>query len=498
MNTADQNKSFDFDNSFANLADSFYQRCSPDPVPAPQLIEFNRELAHEMGLHLDKFGPTDLAGYFSGNALFDGSEPLAQAYAGHQFGSFVSQLGDGRAILLGEVINNDGRRYCIQLKGSGRTRFSRGGDGKSALGPVIREYIISEAMHHLGVPTTRALAMVSTGEKVSRQNGMLPGGIMTRVASSFLRVGSFEYFFSRNDLKSLKQLTDYAISLHYPDAAGTKNPPLEFFRQVSLRQARLVSKWMRVGFIHGVMNTDNTSICGETIDYGPCAFMEAYNPNTVFSSIDIHGRYSFINQGSIIGWNLTSLANCLSPLIADDRELAQQLYIPVLEEFRDLFMSSWRKGMFEKLGLTNCEENDIELLNSFLDILQTEEIDYTLAFRFLADAVTGSNTDERFSALFPDNSTSTQWLEKWRNRLGREKDDPDAISRRMNLVNPAFIPRNHRVEQAISEAEGSNTFNKAHTLLAILKTPYTEQAEHAAYMQAANEHERVLQTFCGT
>jgi len=498
MNTTVQSGVLKFDNTYAALPESFFQHCEPDKVPDPQLIEFNRQLADEIGFRYDHLSKNDLAGYFSGNLLFEGSAPLAQAYAGHQFGSFVSQLGDGRAILLGEIVNDDNKRYCIQLKGSGRTHFSRGGDGKSALGPVLREYIVSEAMHHLGIPTTRALAMVRSGEKVFRQTGMIPGGIMTRVASSFLRVGSFEYFFARNDMASLKKLADYAISLHFPECVRAENPYLEFFRQVCFRQAQLVPKWMMVGFIHGVMNTDNTSICGETIDYGPCAFMEAYDPDTVFSSIDMHGRYSFIKQGSIIGWNLTSLANCISPLISQDKERAKTLYISVLEEFRDFFMSNWREGMYKKLGLINREEDDIDLLNEFLDILQAEQIDYTLAFRFLSDIAADQNNHKRFSALFPQNTKSSEWLLKWKKRISREQLLPDDISRQMNLVNPAFIPRNHRIEEAIKYAENENTFTRVHTLLEILQSPYIEQEKYTEYMKPAEEHERVLQTFCGT
>lgn len=499
MNTTILQESSHFDNTYATLPEAFYQNSTPDKVPAPQLIAFNSSLASDIGIDFENMSEDELVCYFSGNCLFNGSVPLAQAYAGHQFGSFVNQLGDGRAILLGEIVNNKNKRYCIQLKGSGRTHFSRGGDGKSALGPVIREYIVSEAMHALGIPTTRALAMVSSGEKVWRQSGMIPGGIMTRVASSFLRVGSFEYFLARKDLGNLKQLADYAIAIHFPECREAQNPYLDFFRQVCLRQAQLVPRWMTVGFIHGVMNTDNTSICGETIDFGPCAFMEAYDPNTVFSSIDMHGRYSFINQGSIIGWNLTSLANCLSPLISDDQDNAKQLYIGVLEEFRDHFMHNWREGMLQKIGLLRREEQDVDLLNAFLDILHAEQIDYTLAFRFLGDVTSNNSRQERFTALFPQTTKSSAWLSQWRSRLTREQASPDQISNQMNHINPAFIPRNHKIEQAIKEAEEtSNSFGRVHTLLEILKKPYEEQEEYREYMSPAEEHERVLQTFCGT
>lgn len=498
MNTTDFENRLHFDNSYAALPDEFYQRCEPAKVPAPNLIAFNFELADEMGLKLKGLSDNDLACHFSGNCLFEGSEPLAQAYAGHQFGSFVSQLGDGRAILLGEIVNETNRRYFMQLKGSGRTYFSRGGDGKSALGPVLREYIVSEAMHHLGIPTTRALAMVTTGENVFRQTGSIPGGIMTRVASSFIRVGSFEYFFARKDFENLKKLADYAISLHYPEAEKAHNKYLEFFRQVALRQAELVPQWMSVGFIHGVMNTDNTSICGETIDYGPCAFMDEYDPDTVFSSIDMHGRYRFINQGSIIGWNLTSLANCLSSFMADDSEEAKKLYIGVLEEFQQHFMNNWRGGMYKKLGLQQHQESDFDLTNGFLDILQTEKVDYTLAFRYLADTIAENDRQARFFSLFPAESKISDWLSQYRDRLKGEQCSPEDITQRMNGVNPAFIPRNHRIEQAIKAAEEESSYDKVHTLIELLKTPYTEQDEYAEYMNPPKKHERVLQTFCGT
>jgi len=486
------------ESTYRKLPEKFFQDCHPARVPQPQLIRFNHELAEYLGLHLQGLNDAELASYFSGNMLFADAAPIAMAYAGHQFGSFVHQLGDGRAILLGEVVTNEGKRYDIQLKGSGRTKWSRGGDGKSALGPVIREYIVSEAMHALGVPTTRALAMVTTGEAVLRQTGQLPGGILTRVASGYIRIGTFEYFLARGDMEAITQLADYAISRHFPDAAGETNPYLSFFKGVCDRQATLVAKWMQLGFIHGVMNTDNTSICGETIDYGPCAFMDEYAPDTVFSSIDAQGRYRYGNQGSIILWNLNSLGNCLLHLFADDLDTAHQLCTDILEDTEQLFLQNIQQVMLHKLGLQTVEKEDIELVRSYLEILHNQNVDYTLGFRYLADNVNGNTLSGRYSALFRHPEKLTGWMQQWKKRLAREPCASEDIASFMNSTNPLYIPRNHRVEKAIRLAEQENSFAEVHRLVDILQRPFTEQPDTAEYMVPPKPEERVLQTFCGT
>ncbi len=494
----DAHHSAGFDNTFHQLHEKFFHNCHPAKVPQPRLICFNTELSESLGLRLQGLRDVELAGFFSGNMLFDDAEPIAMAYAGHQFGSFVHQLGDGRAILLGEIVNKEGKRYDIQLKGAGRTRWSRGGDGKSALGPVIREYIVSEAMHALGVPTTRALAMVTTGEEVLRPAGTLPGGILTRVASGYIRIGTFEYFRARNDLQAIGQLADYAISRHYPEACYDDNPYISFFQRVCDKQAALVAKWMQLGFIHGVMNTDNTSICGETIDYGPCAFMDEYNPDTVFSSIDVNGRYRYGNQGSIILWNLSSLGNCLAHLFDDDEDVSRDLYTSILENTRIQFMHDRQQGMRRKFGLKKMEEEDVELIKSYLDILQDQNVDYTLAFRYLADNVNRDTLSGRFSALFNRPQYLDNWMLKWKKRLLRESGSSEDIVSLMNRTNPAYIPRNHRVEKAIQPAEKENRFEEIRRLMDVLKNPFSEQSGAEEYMLPPKTEERVLQTFCGT
>jgi uncharacterized protein YdiU (UPF0061 family) len=496
--TAESRISIGLDNTYIQLPASFYQMAQPAHVPQPSLIYFNHDLAELLGIDLSDLSDAEIAQYLSGNVLFADAQPIAMAYAGHQFGSFVSQLGDGRAILLGEKVTGTNHRYDIQLKGSGVTAFSRRGDGKSALGPVLREYIVSEAMHALGIPTTRALAMVTTGEDVVRQSGALPGAILTRVASGFVRVGTFEYFFARNDMNAVRQLADYTISRHYPEAKQADNPYLAFFQMVCTKQAILIPRWMEVGFIHGVMNTDNTSICGETIDYGPCAFMDEYDPNTVFSSIDIHGRYRFIHQGSIIAWNLSSLGNCLLPFFSNDQKKAEQHYQETLETLQENFLDNWRYGMNKKLGLETLEPDDIELLKSFLDILQDQSVDYTLSFRYLADNVGRSDMSQRFNELFPEPAPVTTWLQDWNARLEKEQKASEKIIATMNSINPAFIPRNHLVERAIHLAEQKSNFDEVYKLIEILANPYTEQQNNADYMLPPEPDQKVHQTFCGT
>ncbi|PIE57394.1 MAG: hypothetical protein CSA33_08425 [Desulfobulbus propionicus] len=487
-----------FHNSYAKLPRHFYQQCFPTPVAAPHVITYNQKLAYDLDIDLSHLSPQQLTDLFSGNTVSSDSQPLAMVYAGHQFGYFVPQLGDGRAILLGEKRGRDGNRYDIQLKGAGRTAFSRGGDGRSALGPVLREYIVSEAMHKLGIPTTRALAMVTTGETVLREKGLIPGGILTRAASGFVRIGTFEYFLAREDYTSLQQLADYCINRHYPRAQHTEDPYLNFFQLVCDKQAKLVAQWMRVGFIHGVMNTDNTAVSGETIDYGPCAFMDHYNPEIVFSSIDKSGRYRFSQQSNIIVWNLTSLGNCLLPIMTTETASAIEAMQQVLASFQETFLAYWQQQMNTKVGLSTVQKGDQELVQAFLHILFQQEIDYTLAFRYLSDMLQERGDNSRFLALFQQTKHIQPWLKQWHKRLEQESTSFEQIRAVMNRANPAFIPRNHRIEHALQRAEQEGDLSEVHTLNKILATPYEEQPENAEYMHSPQPEERILQTFCGT
>ncbi len=482
--------------SYLQLPERFYQKVSPTAITAPRLRKLNTQLAKDLALDLENIPEDRLASYFSGNTSFKNAPPIALAYAGHQFGSFVNQLGDGRAHLVGEATDKAGKKWDIQLKGSGRTKFSRGGDGRSALGPVIREYLVSEAMHHLGVPTTRALAMVTTGEDVFRQQGPIPGGILTRVSSGFTRIGTFEYFSSRNDLEAISQLSNYVIKRHYPQAEQSDAPCHALFKMVCENQARLVAQWMLIGFIHGVMNTDNTAICGETIDYGPCAFMDTYDPNTVFSAIDVQGRYRFINQGPIITWNLGRFGLCLLPFLDEDPKKAEEIVNAEIESFQHLFMTEWQNGMFTKMGFSKAFQNDIHLLKELLGIMLEEEADYTLTFRYLSDNLTTDTP--QFAQLFTSTDKITGWLIKWRKRITQEDVPLTEIKTRMDRVNPAFIPRNHQIEKAIQDAEQYGDFEKTHLLYTVLSKPYEFQEAYTDFMKPPRPEERVLQTFCGT
>lgn len=486
-----------FENSFAALPEKFYEPITPEIVHNPVLQKYNLKLSRELGLNFTK-ETQELADCLAGNLVFADSTPIATAYAGHQFGNFVPQLGDGRAILLGEKITPDGKRLDVQLKGSGRTRFSRGGDGKSPLGPVIREYIVSEAMHKLGVPTTRALAIVSTGEQIMRQDGIHPGGIMTRVASGFVRVGSFEYFAARGDEKAIRKLADYVIARHYPELLEKKDRYRQFFSLVAKKQARLVAKWMQVGFIHGVMNTDNTSISGETIDYGPCAFMDYYDPNMVFSSIDTMGRYRYANQGAIMKWNLNSLGICLQTLLGKTDEEATDVIDASLSVFEDEFLHAQSVGLLKKIGIENPGDQDSSLLGELLALMQNQKADFTLTFRYLADHIRqGSDMTPQFQKLFKAPDAVTAWLESWQQRLA-EENSPEVIQAQMNRVNPLFIPRNHRIHKAIEDAEARDDFSQVHLLTTLYENPFTEQPDFTDYAQAPTNEERVTRTFCGT
>jgi uncharacterized protein YdiU (UPF0061 family) len=458
-------------------------------------------LARELGISSDHVAAF-AAAVFSGNTLPEGAEPLAMAYAGHQFGHFVPQLGDGRALLLGEIDGPDGARYDIHLKGSGRTRFSRDGDGRSALGPVLREYLVSEAMQKLNVPTTRALAAVTTGEPVARER-LLPGGVITRVASSFVRVGTFQYFSARDDYAAVKQLADYVIEKSYPQLGDNKNPYVAFLKAVVERQAALIAHWMQLGFIHGVMNTDNISITGETIDYGPCAFMDAYHHNQVFSSIDRDGRYAYSNQPSIGLWNLSRLAEALLPLLDENPQAAVNVAHEVLEGYAERYESDWLAGMREKCGLTACRDakSDEEetLIEGLLDVMANNHADFTLTFYHLSRlADQPSEQDKDLRNLFDNPAQIDAWLARWRKRLRLETQAHEARQESMQAINPVYIPRNHQIEAAIRAAEDQGDFSVFHELHTVLQNPYGQQEGKERYMQAPQPEEVVEYTFCGT
>ncbi len=484
-----------FDNSYARLPERFIAPVLPTPVKAPQLIAFNRPLAEELGLDVEDIDNARLAEIFSGNAVPQGAEPLAMAYAGHQFGNFVLQLGDGRAILLGEVIDRNGKRRDIQLKGSGPTRFSRRGDGRAALGPVLREYIVSEAMYALGIPATRALAAVTTGERVQREVG-LPGGVFTRVAASHIRVGTFQFFAAREDNEGIKALADYVIDRHYPEAKQAENPYFAMLQGITQRQRNLICRWMMVGFIHGVMNTDNMAVSGETIDFGPCAFLDEYHPNKVFSSIDAQGRYAYNNQPGIAQWNIARLAECLLPLLDEDQDKAVDLANSVLADFASEFPKSWLSAMRGKLGLTTEDAGDEQLLQDLLALMQRSEVDFTLTFRKLCDAAEGNA--EAFRGMFIDLAAADEWLSRWNSRTAQEPASGPERARTMRSINPAIIPRNHRIEELIAAAVEDNDFEPFQDMLKAIARPYEEDEKFSVYMQPPMNHERVFRTFCGT
>ena len=486
-----------FSNSYARLPEHFFARLSPTPVARPRLITFNESLASELGVDTRGLEPDELAAVFAGNVMPPGAEPIAMAYAGHQFGNFVPQLGDGRAILLGEVLDRNGERRDIQLKGAGRTPFSRRGDGRAALGPVLREYLVSEAMHALGIPTTRALAAVSTGEPVYRDR-QLPGAVLTRVASSHIRVGTFQYFAARGDREAVERLADYVIDRHFPDARDAERPSLALLQAVVERQALLIARWMHVGFIHGVMNTDNTALSGETIDFGPCAFMDSYDPATAFSAIDEFGRYAYGNQPTIAQWNLARFAETLLPLLDPNPERAVELANEAISAFTSRFQEHWLAGMRDKLGLSGNEEGDLELVHELLRAMHENAADFTLTFRRLCDAAADEKADANVRGLFVDPSAYDSWAARWRSRLVVERLEPNARAQAMRDVNPAFIPRNHRVEQALGAAIEYGDFSPFAELLTVLSRPYEDQAAFADYANPPQTDERVFRTFCGT
>src|SRR5215208_4320826 len=470
---------FGFDNSYVRLPERFYARLDPTPVSAPRLIKINEALARELGLDPEMLATPQGVDILAGNRIAIGSQPIALAYAGHQFGNFVPQLGDGRAILLGEVVDRAGLRRDIQLKGSGPTPFSRRGDGRAALGPVLREYIVSEAMFALGIPTTRSLAAVTSGERVQRET-MLPGAVLTRVAASHIRVGTFQFFAARGDTEGVRALADHVIARHYPEVAKAERPYHALLEGVVARQAELVARWLLVGFIHGVMNTDNTSISGETIDYGPCAFMDEYNPAQVFSSIDEMGRYAYANQPRIALWNLTRLAECLLPLFAEDKDQAIEQAQFILGEFAEKFTAAYQAGLRGKVGLFMSRDGDEALVQDLLDAMAKNQADFTLTFRRLSDAA-GDADNGSVRAQFTDPTAFDEWAVRWRQRLA---DEPQSAAERqaaMRAVNPAFIPRNHRVEAVIAAAVNNDDYAPFEELLTVLSKPFEDQPSFAAY-----------------
>jgi len=469
-----------FENTYVGLPEVFFTRSAPVPVREPQMAVFNTALADEMGLESDLLGGAEGARIFAGNVIPQGAEPIAQAYAGHQYGH-PTILGDGRAILLGEHVTPAGRRLDVQLKGAGQTPFSRRGDGRAALGPMLREYIISEAMVGLGIPTTRSLAVVTTGERVRRETP-LRGAVLTRIAASHIRVGTFEYAARLGDSVALAKLTDYALRRHFPERAESANPALALLEAVIERQASLIAQWLLVGFVHGVMNTDNMALSGETIDYGPCAFMEVYDPETVFSSIDQHGRYAYGNQPTIAHWNLARLAESLLAVLDADESRAVEMAQGALAKFPELFRADWLAGMRAKLGLFGAEADDAELFESLLHLMKDAKLDYTNTFRSLDPERGGIDV---------------MWDEKWRTRLLSQPQSLAEVLKLMRTSNPAFIPRNHRVEEALSAAEGGD-FSLMNRLLEVLKYPFNENAANAAYTEPAASGSEPYQTFCGT
>jgi len=484
---------FQFDNSYARLPDTLFARCAPQPVPAPKLALFNSALAAQLGLDATALNSPSGAALLGGNHTVPGGDPLAQAYAGHQFGN-PTMLGDGRAILLGEQLTPDGQRRDIQLKGAGRTPFSRGGDGRAALGPMLREYIISEAMHALQVPTTRALAVVDTGENVARESA-LPGAILTRVAASHLRVGTFQYAAGRGDKDLLAALVDYTLERHYPGRRDADIPALALLDAVIDRQIALVTDWARVGFIHGVMNTDNVTLSGETIDYGPCAFMDHYHPDTVFSSIDRQGRYAFGNQPMITQWNLARFAETLIPLIDEDDDTAVAKAEALIKSYTERYAASWLAMMRKKLGLFSDDEadnqTDAALATDLLDWMQHHDADYTNTFR---DLIGGTALED---ALYQDQAF-LDWHQRWRTRLDRNRKPESASWCLMRHTNPALIPRNHQVEAALDAAVDAADLGPAKALLAALAAPYEDRDSDDPYRQPPQPGEKVLNTFCGT
>jgi len=487
----------EFDNTYIQLPGRFYSKLAPTPVSCPGPIRVNPGLARELGIDADWLVSDEGARVLAGNELPAGAEPISTVYAGHQFGGWVPQLGDGRAILLGEVMGRNNVRYDVQLKGSGPTPYSRGGDGRSPVGPVLREYVVSEAMAALGVPTTRSLGAVTTGEQVFRPPQVFPGAVLARVAQSHIRIGTFQYFFAQQDPEALKLLADYVIKRHYPAAALAENPAKALLEGVVAAQASLVAKWQLLGFIHGVMNTDNILLSGETIDYGPCAFMDTFHPNKVFSSIDRQSRYAYANQPGIAHWNLANLAQALIPVMDSDRDRASALAQEAIDSFPDLYQSAYRRGMARKLGIAKFEADDDVLASGLLELMAIEEADFTLVFRRLSD-LARPETGQNVAELFEFSEAFDPWLQRWRHRL--ESDPQTAADRQAGMfrANPVFIPRNHLVEAAIQAAVGEDDFSIFNRLVDLLETQRDYDSGLMEFARPPRPEEVVNQTFCGT
>ena len=487
------------ENSYLQLPDSLYVRTVPTPVRGPSLLRYNHDLAAELGLDTPPLIHPSSVEIFAGNRIPAGAQPIALAYAGHQFGHFVPLLGDGRAVLLGEVVDRNGVRRDIQLKGAGRTPFSRNGDGRAALGPVLREYILGEAMHGLGIPTTRALAMVTSGEGVHREQ-LEPGAILTRVASSHIRVGTFEYLGQRGNRHDLRALADYVIQRHYPQCAACQAPYPALLTALAQRQGTLIAQWLLVGFIHGVMNTDNMAISGETIDYGPCAFMDAFNPGQVYSAIDRYGRYAYDQQPDIGYWNLNQLANSLLPLLAETIPAAREVAQQALDAYQQTFVATWESGLCAKIGLGREEQRpeDKTLALNFLKCLDRGQADFTNSFRQLSEVdFTSPLLDEPLRQQFSDPALFDTWAKEWRARLAQAPLSAPLRRQQMRGVNPAYIPRNHRVQQTIEAVQAGNLL-PLDELLTVVSRPYADHPELAAYRKGPTPAEQVLRTFCGT
>ncbi len=496
LNKAEEvNIDFGFDNTFACQLSEFAVPCCAEVVPQPSLIKINRKLARELGLSVDALETAQGTEIFAGNKVPIGAAPLAQVYAGHQFGNFSPQLGDGRALLLGEIVNAQGYRYDVQLKGSGRTPFSRGGDGKAALGPVLREYLVSESMHALGVPTTRALAAVTTGEPVYREVP-IPGAVLTRTAASHLRIGTFQFFAARQNTEMVKKLADYAITRHYPAVQESSNVYLGFFKAVAKAQAELVAHWMSIGFIHGVMNTDNTSISGETIDYGPCAFMDRYDPMTVFSSIDLHGRYAYAKQPSILTWNLARFAETLIPLTDTDQDQAIIFLTSAIEEASSQCQNEWDRRMCAKIGLDSNNKNDTRITHDLLELMREGNADFTNTFRHLSNTL---RKGKRFARKqFQDPAKFDIWEKRWIERIKEGPVSMDTCASQMDQINPAYIPRNHKVEEVLSAAINNSDYKLFEDMLALLSTPFDETVGYEEFALPAPVSAVPYKTFCGT
>lgn len=487
-----------FDNSYVLLPERFYSRQVPTPVAAPELIRINEPLARDLGISPDWLESAEGQQVLAGNRLAPGSMPISTAYAGHQFGGWNPRLGDGRAVLLGEILGADGQRYDLQLKGAGRTAYARGGDGRSPLGPVLREYIVSEAMAALGVPTSRSLAAVATGEQVLREKP-LPGGILTRVSSSHIRIGTFQYFAAQGDMDAVRTLADHVIDRHYPEAAEAESPYLALLQAVIARQAQLIAQWQQLGFIHGVMNTDNMLLSGETIDYGPCAFMDSYHPKTVYSSIDIQGRYAYANQPAIAQWNLMWLARALLPLLGEAEDAALPAFQQAIDGFMDQYVHAYDEVMHRKLGLSRVDDESKALIDELLTLMAEAGTDYTLTLRRLAErAAPDADEGDSLGDIFGLPDSLAPWVAKWQARLANETTSPEQRRRQMSVLNPAFIARNHLVEEAIRAAVDSNDFQPFHRLVERLAEPCRYDASDARYAMPPTPAQVVTRTFCGT